>query len=153
MGKLQLTTVPGMRSEIFAPTTPPPVWTPVTKQLNKCRVAFATAGGIHLKSQTPFNAAGDFTIREIPSNTPSIELMVTHGGYDNSDVNKDVNAMLPIDRLRELAAEGFIGEVAPVLVGFMGGGGNVEKFRNETGPKIASIFTREKVDIAILTAG
>jgi D-proline reductase (dithiol) PrdB len=153
MGKFQLTTVPGMRSEIFAPTTPPPVWTPVTKQLNKCRVAFATAGGIHLKSQKPFNAAGDFTIREIPAGTPSAELMVTHGGYDNSDVNKDVNSMLPIDRLTELAAAGFIGNVAPVLVGFMGGGGNVDKFINETGPSIAAIFKKEDVDLVLLTAG
>ena len=28
--------------------------------------------------------------------------MVTHGGFDNSDINKDVNAMFPIDRLHEL---------------------------------------------------
>jgi D-proline reductase (dithiol) PrdB len=125
----------------------------VSKPLDQCRVAFATAGGIHLKSQTPFNPAGDFTLREIPSDTLSSELMVTHGGYDNSDVNKDVNAMLPIDRLRELEKEGFIGSVAPVLVGFMGGGGNVEKFRNETGPSIARIFKNEAVDLAILTAG
>ena len=149
----QLTTVPGMRSEVFAPTTPPPVWTPVTKLLKESRVAFATAGGIHLKSQTPFNPAGDFSIREIPSDTPASELMVTHGGYDNSDVNKDVNAMLPIDRLRELAAEGYIGSLAPVLVGFMGGGGNVEKFRNETGPSIARIFKNEEVDLVVITAG
>lgn len=150
---MQLATAPGMRSEIFAPTTPPPVWTPVSTPLAKCRVGFATAGGIHLKSQTPFHAAGDFTIREIPSNTSVDQLMVTHGGYDNSDVNKDINAMLPIDRLRELAASGFIGSVAPRLVGFMGGGGNVEKFRNETGPDIARILKEDKVDICLLTAG
>ena len=153
MGNYQLTTVPGMRSEVFAPTTPPPVWTPVSKPLNKSRVAFATAGGIHLKTQTPFNAAGDFSIREIPSDTPSDKLMVTHGGYDNSDVNKDINAMLPIDRLRELAAEGFIGSIAPILVGFMGGGGNVNKFINETGPQIAEIFKKEAVDLVLLTGG
>lgn len=150
---MSLVTVPGMRSEIFAPTTPPPIWTPVTKTLKESRVAFATAGGIHLKSQTPFNAAGDFSIREIPSNTPTSDLMVTHGGYDNSDVNKDINAMLPIDRLRELQAEGFIGSVSPILVGFMGGGGNVEKFRNETGPAIAKIFKNEGIDLCVLTAG
>ena len=150
---MQLTTVPGMRSEIFAPVTPPPVWTPVTKPLNKSMVGFATAGGIHLKKQTPFNAAGDFSIREIPSNTQTKDMMVTHGGYDNSDVNKDINAMLPIDRLNELAKAGVIGSVAPTLVGFMGGGGNVEKFRNETGPSIAKIFKDEGVDICVLTAG
>lgn len=150
---MQLTTTPGLKSEIYAPNTPPPVWTPLTKAIEDCRVGFATAGGIHLKSQTPFYAAGDFTFREIPADTPSDELMVTHGGYDNSDVNKDVNAMLPIDRLRELAAEGFIKDVAPVLVGFMGGGGNVDKFKNETGPAVAKILKEEGVDICLLTAG
>jgi len=153
MGNFKVTTTPGMRSEIFAPTTPPPVWAAVSKPLNKSRIGFATAGGIHLKTQTPFNAAGDFSFREIPGNAPANTLMVTHGGYDNSDVNKDVNAMLPVDRLNELAAAGFIGDVAPVLIGFMGGGGNVDKFINETGPQIAEIFKKEGTDLVLLTAG
>jgi hypothetical protein len=38
--------------------------------------------------------------------------MVTHRGFDNSDINKDVNAMFPPDRLRELRDEGFIGSLA-----------------------------------------
>jgi D-proline reductase (dithiol) PrdB len=149
----KLTTVPGLQSEIFAPTTPPPVWTPLTKPLNKCKVGFATAGGIHMKSQTPYNTAGDFTYRVIPIDTPSSQLMVTHGGFDNSDINKDVNAMLPIDRLHELVKEGFIGSLTEALVGFMGGGGNVEKFRGETGPAIAKLFKEWGADIVLITGG
>jgi D-proline reductase (dithiol) PrdB len=129
------------------------VWTPLKKALKDCKVGFATAGGIHIKTQTPFHTAGDFTFREIPIDTPSSQLMVTHGGFDNSDINKDVNAMLPIDRLHELQKEGFIGSLSPVLIGFMGGGGNVEKFRNETGPAIAKIFKDAGVDIVLLTGG
>ncbi|MCI1241992.1 MAG: glycine/betaine/sarcosine/D-proline family reductase selenoprotein B, partial [Bifidobacterium subtile] len=72
-----LTTAPGLRSEIFVPITPAPVWTPITKPLSECTVAFITSGGIHKKTQTPFNTAGDYTFREIPSDTPSDELMVT----------------------------------------------------------------------------
>ncbi len=150
---MNLTTVEGMKSEIFAPTTPPPVWTPLKKALKDCKVGFATAGGIHIKSQTPFHTAGDYSFREIPIDTPSKNLMVTHGGFDNSDINKDVNAMLPIDRLHELKKEGFIKDLSPVLIGFMGGGGNVEKFRNETGPAIAKIFKDNGVDIVLLTGG
>ncbi|MBD5645963.1 D-proline reductase (dithiol) protein PrdB [Clostridium botulinum] len=150
---MNLTTAKGMKSEVYAPVTPPPVWTPLTKALKDCKVGFATAGGIHIKTQEPFKTAGDFTYRIIPSDTPSSELMVTHGGFDNSDINKDVNAMLPIDRLHELAKEGFIGSVSPVLIGFMGGGGNVQKFREETGPVIAKIFKDEGVDIVLLTGG
>ncbi|MBY6953060.1 D-proline reductase (dithiol) protein PrdB [Clostridium botulinum] len=150
---MNLTTAKGMKSEVYAPVTPPPVWAPLTKALKDCKVGFATAGGIHIKTQEPFKTAGDFTYRIIPSDTPSSELMVTHGGFDNSDINKDVNAMLPIDRLHELAKEGFIGSVSPVLIGFMGGGGNVQKFREETGPDIAKIFKDEGVDIVLLTGG
>ena len=54
-------------------------------------------------------------------------LMVTHGGFDNSDINKDVNAMFPIDRLHELVEEGFIGSLPEETYTFMGGGENVEK--------------------------
>lgn len=150
---MKLTTARGMKSEVYAPLTPAPVWASLEKPLNKCRVAFATAGGIHLKSQEPFKLAGDFTFREIPSDTASSELMCSHGGFDNSDINKDVNAMLPIDRLQELAKEGFIGSVAPILIGFMGGGGNIERFKGETAPAIAEILKREKADIVVLTGG
>ncbi|WP_366209016.1 glycine/sarcosine/betaine reductase selenoprotein B family protein [uncultured Selenomonas sp.] len=86
---------------------------------------------MHKKSQTPFNTSGDFSYRTIEFDTPSSELMVTHGGFDNSDINKDVNAMFPIDRLHELVKEGFIGSLPKETYTFMGGGGNVEKFRNE----------------------
>jgi len=150
---MKLTVIEGLQSEIYVPITPPPVFTPFTKELKDCTVALVTAAGVHLKSQKPFNLAGDFTFREIPGDTPSSELMVTHGGYDNTDVNRDINCMFPIDRLRELAAEGFIKSIAPVNIGFMGGGGNVKKFQEETGPAIAEILKKEGVDVAVLTAG
>jgi len=150
---MSLTTVKGLQSEIFVPITPPPVWTPVTKPLNEMRVAFATASGVHLKSDKRFNLAGDFTFREVPGNTNTKDLMVSHGGYDNGDVNKDINCMFPIDRLKELVAEGFIKEIAPMHYGFMGGGGDQDKFKNETGPAIAKLLNDEKVDAVVLTAG
>lgn len=150
---MKVTTVEGLKSEIFVPITPPAVWTPLTKPLSKCKVAFITAGGIHKKDQTPFHTAGDYTYREIPSDTLTSELMVTHGGFDNSDINKDVNAMFPLDRLHELVEEGFIGSLAEVMYGFMGGGGNVEKFRSETGPAIAKSLKEQGVDIVVCTGG
>ena len=147
------TVVKNLQSEIFVPITPKSVWTPVTKELKNMKIAFATAAGVHLKSDKRFNLAGDFTYRLIPGNVKSSELMVSHGGYDNGDVNKDINCMFPIDRLRELKEEGFIKEIAETHIGFMGGGGNQEKFSKETGPAIAKILKEEKVDAVVLTAG
>ena len=131
-----------MQSEIFVPITPPAVWTPVTKELKDMTIALATAAGVHHRDQERFNLAGDFTWRKVTDEMPSDELMVSHGGYDNGDVNKDINCMFPIDRIHELAKEGFIG-----------GGGNQEKFKGETGPAIARMFKEEGVDGVILTAG
>lgn len=116
-------------------------------------IALATAAGVHHKSDERFNLAGDFTWRKITDQMKSDELMVSHGGYDNGDVNKDINCMFPIDRIHELAKEGFIKACAPVHAGFMGGGGNQEKFKHETGPAIAQMFKEEGVDAVILTAG
>ena len=146
-------TYKGLQSEIFVPITPPPVWTPVTKELKDMTVALATAAGVHHKDDKRFNLAGDFTYRIIKDTMPSDELMVSHGGYDKGDVNKDINCMFPIDRLHELKKEGFIKNVAPVHIGFMGGGGDQDKFKNETGPAIAKILKEEGVDAVILTAG
>ena len=146
-------TYKGLQSEIFVPITPPPVWTPVTKELKDMTVALATAAGVHHKDDKRCNLAGDFTYRIIRDTMPSDELMVSHGGYDNGDVNKDINCMFPIDRLHELKKEGFIKNVAPVHIGFMGGGGDQDKFKNETGPAIAKILKEEGVDAVILTAG
>ena len=98
---MSLTTVQGLQSEIFVPITPPPVWTPVTKELKDMTIALATAAGVHLKSDKRFNLAGDTTFRAIPNTATVDEMMVSHGGYDNGDVNKDINCMFPIDRLHE----------------------------------------------------
>jgi D-proline reductase (dithiol) PrdB len=150
---MSLTAVKGLQSEIFVPITPPPVWAPVTKELKDMTVALATAAGVHLKKDKKFNLAGDTTYREVPNDSGVENMMVTHGGYDNADVNKDINCMFPVDRLNELVEEGFIKAAAPIHYTFMGGGGNQEIFTNETGPEIAKKLKDENVDAVVLTGG
>lgn len=143
----------GLQSEIFVPITPTPVWAPVKKKLKDMTVAIVTAAGVHLKSDKPFNLAGDTSYRAVPSTATDDELMVSHGGYDNTDVNRDINCMFPIDRLRELAEEGFIKDIALNMYTCMGGGGDVKVFTEETGPEIAQKLLDEHVDAVVMTAG
>jgi len=150
---MKLITTSNLQSEIYTPVTPPPVWTPLEKPLNECKVGLTSACGVHLKTQEPFGKAGDFTWREIPKTVKPEELMVTHGGYDNGDVNRDINCMFPYQRLIELEKEGFIKEFADVNVGFMGGGGIQEVFQTTTGPNVTKILKEQDVDIVLLTAG
>ena len=150
---MTLTRFEGLQSEVFVPLTPPVVWTPIQKTLPEMTVALVTAGGVHLKSDPRFHLSGDSTFRLIPAETESEALMVTHGGYDNTDANRDINSMFPLERLRELAAAGFIKRVAPSHIGLMGGGGDVVALANKTGPDIAQILRAEGVDAVVMTAG
>src|SRR6267142_3059522 len=90
-------------------------FTPFDRELNKSTIAIVTAAGVHLKDQEPFNIAdelGDLTYREIPEDVDSSQLMVTHHHYDHADADEDINVVFPIDVLRDLEAEGVIGEIA-----------------------------------------
>lgn len=150
---MSLTVFEGLQSEIYVPITPKSIFTPVTKHLKEMRIALASACGAHLKSDKRFNLAGDTSFRVIPDETPTSDLMISHGGYDNSDANKDINCMFPLDRLHDLVKEGFIKETAPYHYGFMGGGGDQTAFHDITGPEIARQLKAEDVDGVILTAG
>lgn len=148
-----ITTVPNMTSEIYTPITPPPVWNPLAKPITECKVGIASACGVHLKTQKPYKLAGDRTWRKIPANVQPDELMITHGGYDHTDVNKDINCMWPYQRMQELEKAGVIKKFCDVNAGFMGGGGDIETFTNVIGPEVAQLFKEESADVVLLTAG
>ena len=142
-----------MRSEIYTPITPPSVFTPLTKPLSECIVGFASACGVHLKTQKPYRTSGDRTWRQVPKNVRPDELMITHGGYDHTDVNRDINCMWPYERMQELEEQGVFKHFCDMNAGFMGGGGDVDHLKNVIGPEIAAMFKEEGADIILMTAG
>src|SRR5512142_262966 len=82
-------------------------WTPLRKAPRECTVALVTTAGVHLTADATFDMAdrrGDPSFREIPSDTPGRVLAVTHDYDDHRDADRDVNVVLPVDRLRELRA-------------------------------------------------
>jgi D-proline reductase (dithiol) PrdB len=132
-------------------------FTPYDKDLSRATVAIVTAAGVHRKDQEPFNIAdelGDLTFRIIGENDQASDLMVTHHHYDHSDADRDINVVFPMDALRELAGEGFIGGIAREHVGFMGYTMQLKKMYEETAPQIAEeIDKRSRADIVVLTGG
>src|SRR5512145_3566983 len=98
-------------------------WAPLRKDPCECAVALVTTAGVHQASDAPFDMddrRGDPSFREIPSDVPGCRLVVTHDYYDHRDADRDVNVVFPVDRLREHAAGGEIGRVAPFHYSFMG---------------------------------
>jgi D-proline reductase (dithiol) PrdB len=134
----------------------PPPWTPLPKLLSDCTVALVTTAGVHRQNDEPFDMVdkdGDPTYRIIPRNTPRDRLCITHDYYDHRDADKDVNIVLPLDRLQELKNARVIGEVAPFHYSFMGhiDGRHVSGLLSATAPEVAHRLKREQVDAVILT--
>lgn len=135
-------------------TTTPPIIAPIKKQLSKSKVALITTAGVLLKSQEKFNTKdGDPTFRLIPSNVDINDLTISHGHYDQSEAEKDVNCVFPIERLSELKEEGFIGEIATNHFGFMGYIPNPKFLVEEFAPQAAKLLVQDNVDIAIISPG
>ena len=59
-------------------------------------------------------------LSEIPSDIPTGDLRVRHGGYDIRSALRDPNVTLPIDRLREADADGRVGSLAPTFYSYPG---------------------------------
>ncbi|MBV9960488.1 MAG: hypothetical protein JO360_18820 [Acidobacteria bacterium] len=132
-------------------------FTPFDGELKRATIAIVTAGGVHLKSQEPFNIAdelGDLTYRLIPPDAESEQLMVTHHHYDHTDADADINVVFPLDVLRDLEAEGFIGGIARKHVGYMGYTMQLKAMYEGTAREIANEIDRgSRADAVVLTGG
>ena len=131
-------------------------FTPFERDLSKSTIAIVTAGGVHLKDQEAFNISdelGDLTYREIPEDVDSTDLMVSHHHYDHRDADKDINVVFPIDVLRDLQAEGFIGDVATKHIGY-GYSQQLKAMYEGTAREIANqIDKTSRADAVVLTGG
>ncbi len=121
-----------------------------TRPLQEARVALISTAGVHLPDAPRHDGGkdGDHTYREIPATTTDISLH--HGGYDTKRARRDPNVVFPLRRLRELAADGVIGAVAPTAYGFMGYIPHTGPLLQETGPEVARALIGDAVDLALL---
>lgn len=130
-------------------------FTPFTKPLNQSRVGLISSGGISEKEQKPFDgwAVNEFSLRVIPIDTPFDRLRLDHNYFDHRDAVKDYNCVFPIQRLHELAEEGFIGHAAESAVSLgMGRTYKRSGLFQQTVPAIVSELQGQKVDAALLVA-
>jgi D-proline reductase (dithiol) PrdB len=128
-------------------------YTPRTRELSQSVFALVTTAGVHLREQVPFDLAGDNSWRVIPGDVRASDLMVTHGHYDHRHTDQDINCVFPIDRLRELAAEGVIGGVGDRHLGFMGYTQQLRDLYERAAPEMARLVERSRADAVLLTAG
>jgi D-proline reductase (dithiol) PrdB len=122
------------------------------KPLASCRLAIVTTAGLHRRGDTPFGP-GEQGYRVIPSDLPAAEIIQSHTsiGFDRAPIMRDINISYPIDRLRELAARGEIGGLAPNGYSFLGALRDFRRMEAETAPEAARRLLDDGVDVALIT--
>lgn len=127
-------------------TTP---WT-AAPPLERATVAIVTTAALHHTGE-PGWQPGDEGFRALPDGARDLAVGHFSPNWDRSGIAADLNVAYPVDRLRELAAEGVIGAVAPRHLSFHGViEGNLATIRLDTGPAAAKLLVDDGVDVALL---
>ena len=89
--------------------------------------------------------------RALPASLPSGDIVMTHVSvnYDRIGFQRDINTIYPIDRLRELAAEGVIGSVADTHYAVMGA--NDPKQWDALADQLVGRLRQDRVDAVLLS--
>jgi len=124
-------------------------YTPLPRPLAGCRLAIVTTAGLHRRGDRPFGPG----YRVIPGDLASIEIIQSHTslGFDRVPIMRDVNISFPVDRLRELAARGELGGLAPNHYSFMGAQRDLAGIQTKTGPEVGRRLREEGVQAALIT--
>jgi len=117
--------------------------------LSRRRVAIVSSAGLVVRGETPFRGR-DADYRVIPADTRPDELLISHisVNFDRTGFQEDWNVVFPLDRLRELAAEGAIGKVAPIHYSFMGATDPVQM--EPYARALAELLKQDSVDAVLL---
>ena len=133
-------------------------FTPLRKPLRECTVALVSTAGIARNDDRPFDQEGerrdpwwgDPSFRRIPLGTTERDVRVYHLHIDPRFGEGDLDVLLPMRRLAELAQEGAVGRPAPTHYSFMGYILETTELERDTAPAIAASLHEEHVDAVVL---
>ena len=131
-------------------------WTPLKKRVSESRLALLTTGGVHLKTDKPFdvkNKLGDHSYRIIPNEIEIKDLMFSHPHFDTKKTMKDINCLFPLERMKEYLKEKKLGSLSPLHISFMGYTPIWEPLVKETIPEVTKLLKQHGVDLAFITYG
>ena len=133
----------------------PVPWTPLRGPLAESTLALVSTAGMIVPGQEPFDKearGGDFSFRVVPSDAEVGTMIETHrsAAFDPSGIEQDRNLGFPLDRLRELEADGFVKKLAPRHLSFMGSITAPGRLTRDTAPEAARMLVADGVDAALL---
>jgi D-proline reductase (dithiol) PrdB len=118
--------------------------------LKERRVAIVTSAGVHGRHDRPFSRDLDDFYRVIPGDVQPNDLVMSHmaTSFDRSGFQRDWNVVFPLDRLREMAAEGIIGSLAAFHYSY--NSPRAQPDAPEPIREIAGLLKKDKVNAVLL---
>lgn len=114
--------------------------------LSERRVAVVSSAGIHRRDDQKFSlSSSDF--RKVSADDDVIMSHIS-GNYDRTGFLQDINTILPLDRLAELASDGVIGSVAQTHYSFMGATDPADM--QPYAAQVAGMLKADQVDAVLL---
>ena len=125
----------------------------LTKPLSESRLTFVSTAGVQPKNTMPFDTVhpvGDYSFRRVPSDSKTSDLEIHQLKYPTFGANRDLNVVFPIERLRELVEEKFIGSLTENFFSFIGYNMDAERLERTLAEDIAEAVKAEKPDVVLL---
>jgi hypothetical protein len=127
-------------------------FTPFHGRLEDVTVCLVTTAAVRGKDDVPFQTEGDTSWRVVPAEAQAQDLRYDDTHYDHACVDRDMNCVFPIDRLRELAAEGRVGGLTARHFS-LGYSQALRELRERTIPVLVREIDRERPGVVVLTGG
>ncbi len=128
-------------------------FTPMRRALPMLNLALISSAGAYIDGTQAFDTDardGDASFREIPIEVEAADLLYAPRGYDAAAVRQDMNAQIPVERLREYEANAVIGKLNNVWWSLNGFIPNARLVAEELAPQIADRLVRYEVQAALL---
>ena len=127
-------------------------FTPFQGRLEDASICLVSTAAVRTRDDAPFQADGDTTWRVIPGEAEAKDLRYDDTHYDHACVDRDMNCVFPIDRVRELAVEGRVGGLTERHFS-LGYSQALRELRERTIPALVREIDRERPGAVLLTGG
>jgi D-proline reductase (dithiol) PrdB len=133
-------------------------WTPLTKPLSQCTVSMVSSAALALKTDLPFDLEierrdpwfADPSYRVLPGGLKTGDAVPYHLHINTRFAQEDINSVLPLERLIELAELGEIGASAPSHYSYSGYTLRPAALLRDSVPCMVRQLREQSVDIVIL---
>jgi D-proline reductase (dithiol) PrdB len=136
-------------------------WTRLSRPLGESTVALVSSAGLALKTDRPFDQAGerqnpwwgDPSYRVLPRTATGEDVRLWHLHIHPRLAEQDLNTVMPLERLLELEERGEIGRSAARHYSFMGYTLQPQVLLEESTPAMIRRMRQDGVNAAVLVPG